>query len=163
VRKLGKRNLGEQSGVRYLNGYLENGYFPEPTVFAGNNKMRIFQEEIFGPAVSVTKFKTLEEAIEMGNDTVYGLGSGVWSLVITSLSIVNTRPRSTLPGAAHYPLRNTQFSSLSLVSEVWSWGCREGRLLKLAVKVSPLNFQVAEVAFQMYGSLTGHSCLGILA
>jgi hypothetical protein len=142
---------------------LENGYFLEPTVFAGNNKMRIFQEEIFGPAVSVTKFKTLEEAIEIGNDTVYGLGSGVWSLVITSLSIVNTRPRSTLPGAAHYPLPNTQLSSLSLVSEVWSWGCREGRLLKLPVKVRPLNFQVAEVAFQMYGSLTCHSCLGVLA
>jgi aldehyde dehydrogenase len=48
-------------------------------VFTGHNKMRIFQEEIFGPVLSVTKFKTLEEAIEIGNDTVYGLGAGVWS------------------------------------------------------------------------------------
>jgi hypothetical protein len=68
-----------------------------------------------------------------------------------------------LSGAAHYPLRNTQLSSLSLVSEVFSWEYREGRLLKPAVKVSPLNFPVAEVAFQMYGPFTCHSCLGILA
>jgi aldehyde dehydrogenase len=63
----------------HLGGDMENGYFMEPTVFAGDNKMRVFQEEIFGPVVSVTKFKTLEEAIEIGNDTPYGLGSGVWS------------------------------------------------------------------------------------
>jgi len=63
----------------HLGGDMENGYFLKPTIFAGNNKMRIFQEEIFGPVVSVTKFKTLEEAIEIGNDTVYGLGAGVWS------------------------------------------------------------------------------------
>ena len=69
----------------HLGGDLENGYFLEPTIFAGNNKMRIFQEEIFGPVVSVTKFKTLEEAIEIGNDTVYGLGSGVWSRNMNNL------------------------------------------------------------------------------
>jgi len=62
-----------------LQGDLEHGYFVKPTVFTGDNKMRIFQEEIFGPVVSVTKFKTLEEAIEIGNDSVYGLGAGVWS------------------------------------------------------------------------------------
>jgi aldehyde dehydrogenase len=73
---------GEQA---HLGGDLENGFFLKPTVFAGNNKMRIFQEEIFGPVVSVTKFKTLEEAIEIGNDTVYGLGSGVWSRNVNNL------------------------------------------------------------------------------
>jgi aldehyde dehydrogenase len=67
---------GEQA---HLGGDLEQGYYIKPTVFVGHNKMRIFQEEIFGPVLSVTKFKTLEEAIEIGNDTVYGLGAGVWS------------------------------------------------------------------------------------
>jgi aldehyde dehydrogenase len=63
----------------HLGGALENGFFMQPTVFTGHNKMRIFQEEIFGPVLSVTTFKTLDEAIEIGNDTVYGLGAGVWS------------------------------------------------------------------------------------
>ena len=63
----------------HLGGELENGYYVKPTVFVGNNKMRIFQEEIFGPVLSVTKFSTLEEAIAIGNDTVYGLGAGVWT------------------------------------------------------------------------------------
>ena len=67
---------GEQA---HLGGDLENGYYVKPTVFVGNNKMRIFQEEIFGPVLSVTKFKNLEDAIAIGNDTVYGLGAGVWS------------------------------------------------------------------------------------
>jgi aldehyde dehydrogenase len=67
---------GEQA---HLGGDLENGYYIQPTVFVGHNKMRIFQEEIFGPVLSVTKFTTLEDAIEIGNDTVYGLGAGVWS------------------------------------------------------------------------------------
>ena len=61
------------------------GYFVEPTVFVGHNKMRIFQEEIFGPVLSVTRFKTLEDAIEIGNDTVYGLGAGVWSRNVTNV------------------------------------------------------------------------------
>jgi aldehyde dehydrogenase len=63
----------------HLGDELENGYYVKPTVFVGNNKMRIFQEEIFGPVLSVTKFATLEEAIAIGNDTVYGLGAGVWT------------------------------------------------------------------------------------
>jgi len=67
---------GEQA---HLGGDLEIGYYVKPTVFVGHNKMRIFQEEIFGPVLSVTKFKDLEEAIAIGNDTVYGLGAGVWS------------------------------------------------------------------------------------
>ena len=58
---------------------LDTGYYVKPTVFAGNNKMRIFQEEIFGPVVSVTTFKTDAEALEIANDTLYGLGAGVWT------------------------------------------------------------------------------------
>jgi aldehyde dehydrogenase len=79
--------IGKQEGAKcvvggeqaHLGGDLENGYYVKPTVFVGHNKMRIFQEEIFGPVLSVTKFKTLEDAIAIGNDTVYGLGAGVWS------------------------------------------------------------------------------------
>jgi len=66
-------------GPAELDGDLSKGYFLRPTVFVGNNKMRVFQEEIFGPVVSVTSFKTLEDAVAIGNDTVYGLGAGVWS------------------------------------------------------------------------------------
>jgi aldehyde dehydrogenase len=79
--------IGKKEGARcmtggeraHLGGALENGFYLKPTVFVGHNKMRIFQEEIFGPVLSVTKFKTMEEAIEIGNDTIYGLGAGVWS------------------------------------------------------------------------------------
>jgi aldehyde dehydrogenase len=79
--------IGKEEGAKcmiggeraHLGGELENGYYVKPTVFVGNNKMRIFQEEIFGPVLSVTKFSTLEEAIVIGNDTVYGLGAGVWT------------------------------------------------------------------------------------
>ncbi len=66
-------------GKFHLNSGLENGYYIEPTIFRGHNKMRIFQEEIFGPVTSVTTFKTTEEAIEIANDTLYGLGAGVWT------------------------------------------------------------------------------------
>ena len=62
-----------------LGGDLDGGYYIQPTIFAGKNNMRVFQEEIFGPVVSVTTFKTPDEAIEIANDTVYGLGAGVWS------------------------------------------------------------------------------------
>jgi aldehyde dehydrogenase len=79
--------IGKEEGARcviggeqaHLGGDLENGYYLKPTVFVGHNKMRIFQEEIFGPVLSVTKFKNLEDAIAIGNDTVYGLGAGVWT------------------------------------------------------------------------------------
>jgi len=60
-------------------GALADGYYIQPTVFRGHNKMRIFQEEIFGPVVAVTTFKTTEEAIVIANDTLYGLGAGVWT------------------------------------------------------------------------------------
>lgn len=65
--------------VNHLGGELENGYYIQPTIFKGHNKMRIFQEEIFGPVVCVTTFKTTEEAIEIANDTLYGLGADVWT------------------------------------------------------------------------------------
>jgi len=66
-------------GRKVLSGDLAGGYYVEPTVFKGNNKMRIFQEEIFGPVVSVATFKTEEQALEIANDTLYGLGAGVWT------------------------------------------------------------------------------------
>ncbi|WP_017379572.1 aldehyde dehydrogenase [Paenisporosarcina sp. TG-14] len=80
-------DIGKQEGAECLiggernnlEGDLAGGYYVKPTVFKGNNKMRIFQEEIFGPVVSVTTFKTQEEALEIANDTLYGLGAGVWS------------------------------------------------------------------------------------
>ena len=62
-----------------LGGELAGGYYVQPTVFEGDNKMRIFQEEIFGPVVSVTKFDGYDDAIKIANDTLYGLGAGVWS------------------------------------------------------------------------------------
>ncbi|MFN3208203.1 MAG: aldehyde dehydrogenase [Roseovarius sp.] len=62
-----------------MEGELSEGYYIQPTILKGHNKMRVFQEEIFGPVVSVTTFKTEEEALELANDTIYGLGAGVWS------------------------------------------------------------------------------------
>ena len=80
-------DIGKQEGAEVLtggkkaslNGGLQDGYYIEPTVFKGNNKMRIFQEEIFGPVVSVTTFKDEDEAMAIANDTLYGLGAGVWT------------------------------------------------------------------------------------
>src|SRR5271166_6418367 len=80
-------DIGKQEGAEILiggernvlDGQYAGGYYIKPTVFKGNNKMRIFQEEIFGPVVSVTTFKTDEEALSIANDTLYGLGAGVWS------------------------------------------------------------------------------------
>ncbi len=78
--------IAKEEGAQCLIGgeALENGKYPDgfyikPTVFKGHNKMRIFQEEIFGPVLCVTTFKDEKEAIEIANDTVYGLGAGVWS------------------------------------------------------------------------------------
>jgi aldehyde dehydrogenase len=80
-------DIGKQEGAKVLagggraelGGDLAGGFYVKPTVFEGHNKMRIFQEEIFGPVVSVTTFKTDDEALEIANDTLYGLGAGVWS------------------------------------------------------------------------------------
>jgi len=63
----------------HLGGELEGGYYFQPTVFKGRNDMRIFQEEIFGPVLAVTTFKSEEEALRIANDTMYGLGAGVWT------------------------------------------------------------------------------------
>ena len=79
--------LGRDEGAEVLtggkraefDGELANGYYIEPTVFFGNNSMRIFQEEIFGPVVSVTTFKDEADALSIANDTLYGLGAGVWT------------------------------------------------------------------------------------
>ena len=62
-----------------LDGDLKDGFYVQPTVFKGHNKMRIFQEEIFGPVLAVTTFKDEAEALAIANDTLYGLGAGVWS------------------------------------------------------------------------------------
>jgi aldehyde dehydrogenase len=80
-------DIGRQEGAEVLtggrkaslDGDLANGYYIEPTVFKGHNKMRIFQEEIFGPVVSVTTFRDENEALALANDTLYGLGAGVWT------------------------------------------------------------------------------------
>jgi len=80
-------DIGKAEGARILTGgqrsrlggELDGGFYVEPTIMEGHNKMRIFQEEIFGPVVSVTKFKDDEEALQIANDTLYGLGAGVWS------------------------------------------------------------------------------------
>ena len=62
-----------------LGGDLAGGYYVQPTLFKGHNKMRVFQEEIFGPVLAVTTFKDEAEALQIANDTVYGLGAGVWT------------------------------------------------------------------------------------
>ena len=79
-------NIGKEEGAKVLcggaantEGDLANGYYIQPTILEGHNKMRVFQEEIFGPVVCVTKFKDEAEAIEIANDTLYGLGAGVWT------------------------------------------------------------------------------------
>lgn len=78
--------LGREEGAEVLTGGdinpiagFEDGYYIQPTVFKGHNKMRIFQEEIFGPVLAVTTFKDEAEAIAIANDTMYGLGAGVWT------------------------------------------------------------------------------------
>ncbi len=80
-------DIGKQEGAEVLcggasanlNSGLEKGYYIQPTIFKGHNKMRIFQEEIFGPVTSVTTFKNADEAVAIANDTLYGLGAGLWT------------------------------------------------------------------------------------
>ncbi|WP_344832874.1 aldehyde dehydrogenase [Actinocorallia longicatena] len=79
-------DIGRQEGAEVLTGGdkrtvkgLEGGFYIEPTIFKGTNDMRIFQEEIFGPVVSVTTFDSTDEALKIANETLYGLGAGVWS------------------------------------------------------------------------------------
>jgi aldehyde dehydrogenase/alcohol dehydrogenase len=80
-------SIGKEEGAQVLtggeavqlDGDLAGGYYIQPTIFAGTNRMRIFQEEIFGPVLSVTKFADYAEAMNIANDTLYGLGAGVWT------------------------------------------------------------------------------------
>jgi aldehyde dehydrogenase len=80
-------DIGRQEGAQVLTGGaqaqlggdLEGGFYVQPTILAGHNKMRVFQEEIFGPVVAVTTFKDKEEALALANDTSFGLGAGVWT------------------------------------------------------------------------------------
>jgi aldehyde dehydrogenase len=80
-------DIGKKEGAKVLtggerlamNGEFADGYYVKPTVLEGHNKMRVFQEEIFGPVVSVTTFKDDADAMAIGNDTLYGLGAGIWT------------------------------------------------------------------------------------
>ena len=80
-------DIGKQEGAKLalggervdLGGDLSGGYYVQPTIFEGHNKMRLFQEEIFGPVVAVTSFDDYDDAMSIANDTLYGLGAGVWS------------------------------------------------------------------------------------
>jgi aldehyde dehydrogenase len=80
-------DIGRQEGAEVLaggaraelDGELAGGYYVQPTILKGKNSMRVFQEEIFGPVVSVTTFRDEEEALSLANDTLYGLGAGVWT------------------------------------------------------------------------------------
>ncbi len=80
-------DIGKQEGAQVLcggernvlSGGLAEGYYVKPTLLKGNNKMRVFQEEIFGPVLAITTFKTEEEALSIANDTIFGLGAGVWT------------------------------------------------------------------------------------
>ena len=80
-------DIGKKEGAKVLvggelakhDGDMANGYYVQPTIFEGTNNMRVFQEEIFGPVLAVTTFKDDEEAMTLANDTLYGLGAGVWT------------------------------------------------------------------------------------
>ena len=80
-------DIGKKEGAKVLvggeqakhDGELGDGYYVKPTIFEGTNDMRVFQEEIFGPVLAVTKFKDDDEAMSIANDTLYGLGAGIWT------------------------------------------------------------------------------------
>jgi aldehyde dehydrogenase len=84
---MGYVEIGKQEGaevilggnIEQLGNEFDNGFYIEPTLMKGHNKMRIFQEEIFGPVVAVTTFKDEAEALSIANDTEFGLGAGVWT------------------------------------------------------------------------------------
>ena len=81
---LGCINTGREEGAQLLTGgearnEVGTGFYIEPTIFKGNNSMKIFQEEIFGPVLSVATFKDFDDAMKIANDTIYGLGAGVWA------------------------------------------------------------------------------------
>jgi aldehyde dehydrogenase len=80
-------DIGRDEGAKVLiggernmiSGSFADGYYVQPTLLKGHNKMRVFQEEIFGPVLAVTTFKDEAEALAIANDTIFGLGSGVWT------------------------------------------------------------------------------------
>lgn len=81
---LGCIATGREEGAQILTGgearqEVGQGFYIEPTIFKGTNDMKTFQEEIFGPVLAVTTFKDFDDAIKIANDTIYGLGAGVWS------------------------------------------------------------------------------------
>ena len=94
-------DIGRQEGAKVLTGgeradlggELSGGYYVQPTIFEGDNSMRIFQEEIFGPVVSVARFADYDDAMKIANDTLYGLGAGVWT----------PRRQHRLPRRARHP------------------------------------------------------------
>ena len=102
-------DIGRQEGAEVLTGGERNllpddlagGYYVKPTVLRGHNKMRVFQEEIFGPVVSVTTFKDDDEAISIANDTLYGLGAGVGPVTarVPTASAGPSRPAESGPTA----------------------------------------------------------------
>jgi aldehyde dehydrogenase len=101
ARKEGAKVLAGGSQARVAPP-LEGGFYVQPTVLRGHNKMRIFQEEIFGPVVSVTTFKDQEEALAIANDTLYGLGAGVWSDHVRSATECARPARDRSRSAVHY-------------------------------------------------------------
>jgi aldehyde dehydrogenase len=117
-------DIGKQEGAKVLTGgkraqlggEIAEGYYVEPTIFEGNNRMRVFQEEIFGPVVSVTKFKDDDEALAIANDTLYGLGAGIWTRRATATALTGSagpfRPAGCGP-IAITPIRPTRPSAVT--------------------------------------------------
>src|SRR5437879_5756721 len=115
-------DIGREEGAQVLTGGTRNllpgdlsgGFYVKPTVFKGNNKMRVFQEEIFGPVVSVTTFKDDEEALSIANDTLYGLGAGIWSRDASRLYRFGRAIRRAGSGPiATMPIRRTPRSAVT--------------------------------------------------
>jgi len=101
--KLGKEEGAELlcgGDINKLDEDLAGGYYIQPTLFKGHNKMRIFQEEIFGPVVCVTTFKTTEEAIAIANDTLYGLGTGANNTKLVATYVDSSK----ISGSGDWPL-----------------------------------------------------------
>ena len=117
-------DIGKKEGAKLLvggeraklNGELQEGYYVQPTVFQGHNKMRIFQEEIFGPVLLVTTFKDEDEALAIANDTLYGLGSGVWTAI--SIAPIAWAAASRPGGCGPIATTSTRLTGLRRLQEV---------------------------------------------
>ena len=105
-----------------LNGRLSGGYYYEPTVLKGHNKMRVFQEEIFGPVLAVTTFKDEAEALEIANDTLYGLGAGVWTRDAAGRS--GWAARSRPGGCGPTAITSIRRTPRSAATRPRAWGAR---------------------------------------